>query len=89
MSRSEHRGASFLAQGEDVIAAAQDRRTRPGATDVEVERDWSTREGATELAQRIVRFWRDEFGATVECRVVPTGFGTFGVRSGLVRGVPR
>lgn len=91
MSRSEHRGGSYVAIGEGVIADARDRHIADEASKqnhyVEVERDWSSRDGAVELKRRIESFWRDQ-GYLVHCRVEPAGFGAYAVRSDLKSRLP-
>lgn len=71
--------------------ARQRRGSEAGA-----ERDWFSHDGALELAQRIERFWRAEYGLDVECRIEPCMSGEpghprngFVVRSDLVGGMPK
>lgn len=86
MSRSEHRGGSWLASGEGVVMAAQDRAV--GFTEmIPPGEDASTMIGAQALKRRIEAYWKER-GRAVSCRIEKGLFGTWAVRSTLVDGLP-
>lgn len=81
MNRSAHRGGSWVAQGAEIIAAAQDRRLPAAAPTGEV--DSTSLAGALELIRRIRAHWAAQ-GREVECRIERGPFGWPVVRSNVV-----
>lgn len=90
MSRSEHRGGSWVASGHgaDVIAAAQDRRLPVSEAPNGPELDAHTMAGALALKRKIIAHWAAQ-GREVECRIEIGVFGWPVVRSNLLGGRPR
>lgn len=81
MSRSEHRGGSWIAEGETIVASAQDRNQADRLAEDWGE-DWCSLRGAQELKRRIERHWHAE-GIDCRCEIVAGAFGVYTVRSNL------